>query len=278
MRYKSTFCILACLYVFLSPTEYCRGEDWRFRTLTEMRQTLPKYLKSPHALYYIIIRAKQQRLSADLCLQLRGIRQKNPQDMNIASAYAFSQFITTNPITLEMARHGLTPQESEVQSQQAESKYYRDEALKNAPNDREILLEAGISLISSGGMSEHNAEKARLLLAKAVKQAPKWADTHYWLGVCDAQLGINAVAYRKTLEYPEYYRKCIVELRESERIEPGLHTDCVRHYVDAYYYTKQWGKLLASLDEYVKIRPDMAQQGFVRIWRKEAQDHIKAQQ
>ena len=274
MCYKYLLCLVTCLCLFLSAPGYCGQEDWRFRTQTEMRQTLPKYLKSPRALYYIILRARKQGLAADLCLQLREIHQKDLQDLDIASAYAFCQYVATNPITPEMARGVFTPEIRKVMALQVEAEYFRGQALKYAPNEREIVLEAGIPMISSGGMGDGGTEKASDLLMQAVKLAPRWADTHYWLGVCDAQLGINAVAYRKTKEYPEHYRKCIAELREAERLESGLHTNCVEYYVQAYHYIKQWHSLLSALDEYFKIRPDMAKP--YQKWRQEALDHIRA--
>ena len=256
MRYPKRFLCCIAFCALLTNPIHGGSSDWRFRNLAEMKRAVAQYSQSPRGLYYIIVRARRQGLEDNLCMLLREMREKQPDRAVLMAAYAFSQCLATGPYGSDFFKGPNTHLKTKLYDQMAEADFWRTASLKADSKTPEILLEAGVAMIHTGSVEHSDCSKGRELLIEAIKRDPKWADAHYWLGKCYEQMEGDAWCNRKYKESTQYARLGIIELEKAQRMEPQFHTSCLSPLISCYHQAQQWNKLLATIDEYVKITPD----------------------
>jgi len=277
------------------------GEDqlWRFTTEEQLRAAILKYIKNPRALYYIILRAHERNLAGQASVIFHDLLLPKPQDhpehahdenpkahaaalikgldlAHVQSAYAYSHFMATGPLSREYFVRDVSPLVKALRMQEPDVAMYRKESLKAAPKSPEVLLETAIPLFYKGADTKQKAieqcQKACESLREATQLAPQWADTHYWL----AQLLIELAPV--VPEKIVLAKEALAAYQKAEDLDPKLHPQCVYGYVYAYQALGQPDKVLEYLDQYIQIRPDFGKQSHIVKWREALLKQLQAKQ
>ncbi len=245
-------------------------KKWLFTDKNEMEQTVRQYADNPRAAYYIIVRAHKRDLAAQAAVAYYDLMKKKASDPYLKSAFAFSHFLATGLYSREFANEKSTKLVQQLRQQQGEASFYRDEALESKPDSPVILLETAQFLAAQG--LNRDKEKAVDLLRRAVKQDPKWADTHYWLGYTLSSLWTPNRAHRI-----QSAKEALPHLDEAERLEPKMRPECLISRVYAYQMLDDKPKQLQYMEAYLKVRPEAAKKKWLANWRKSLRDDLAKQ-
>lgn len=240
-------------------------QKWLFEDQNEMEQTVRTYADNPRATYYIITRAHERNLAAQTAVVYYDLLKKKPSDPYLQSAFAFSHFMATGLFSREFMHEKSSALVMQLRRQQLEAAHFRDEALRQKPNSPVILVQTALFLSADG----QDKEGAVNLLRRAVKQDPKWADAQFHLG--SALTGWWKNDREERVKIAE---EALPHLREAEKLEPKLHTDCLASYAYAYQMLGDNAKTLQYLEAYIKGRPEAAENEVLKKWHKQLRDKV----
>lgn len=255
-RYVVVLLVGACAALAMAAPS---AKYWLFSNKKEMQKAVPYYSNNPRATYYVIMRARNKGMAGLACASYHDLLKKNGNDPYLQSAYAFSHFMAVGEFSKEYFTEKASALTQELRTQQLEAKYYRDAAIKADSNSPVILVETAVPKIY--GSEAETRSEAVDYLRKAVRLAPEWADSQYWLGQALDALWAAKWSYasakdRDSLK-PLLYEQ-IASLKRAEKLDPTLHGNCLIGYSTAYYYTDQVGLALRYSDAYSKLHPEDA--------------------
>ena len=209
-----------------------------------LRNQAQKYEHDPLATYAVIMQAAHQHLGPQAANIYSDFLALHPDDPEIQSAYAFSQFMAVGPLSESYFNGAPTPLVKKLRQDQLKADYYRSLAQKRLPNSNVIQFEAALPDFYYAQANPLGApaaqQKAVNALRQVTKDAPLWADAHYWLA---SVLDLDAAAIYSVIG-PEKSKdqtlllgqEMLLEAQKAEQIQPKLHMDCLKLYLYAY----QW--------------------------------------
>ena len=254
---------------------------WNFTTPTQMKAVIPKYLNNPRATYYIIMRATNYNLGPQAAviygdLLKEGYGSKGSGKVNafhLMSAYAFSHFMATGPLSREYFRQQPSPIVQRLRDQELEADGYRTQALEAMPKSPEVLLEASIAILDGSSVGETPKKRVRRAIGytrKVVQLAPNWADAHYWLGEQLTRTQHHAS------DKNAWGQEAITAYEKAEQLEPGLRADCLRARARTWQMIGQRRKALECLDAFIQLKPEQAKKPGIIKWRQSLVKQLQA--
>ena len=184
---------------------------------------------------------------------------------HLQSAYAFSYFMATGPLSKNYFKAAVSPVLKQLQGQYLEAEECRAAALKSAPESPEVLLESALALFHKSGGSVDDTKKRCLqacnYLRQAAKLAPDWADTHYWLGQCL----VDYTQFEK--EKQPLLEEALRAYQQAEQHDSALRSQTLMGRVYAYAALKQPEKALEALEALATEKPAVKDSPFYTNWK-----------
>ena len=247
----------------------------------QVRQQIERSASNPRMLYDVLAQLHRLHLDPQATLACHDLLQRQPNNPYLKSAFAYSWFRTVVPLSMKYTDYQkASPLRNPILSLQAEADRCRREAVKEAPNSPEVLLETGVAECNLIATTSENRIKGTARLRKAVQLDPAWADAHYWLGNCLSLLAGALYTYQKKGDdidavTQKIAKEEIASYQKAEELNPKWHTDCLLGYAFAYGWLKEPQKQHGCLEAYIKINPWFLKAPGVAEWRKQISEEAR---
>jgi len=243
---KTLLTILLLLFfgsAFASPG----GDDKRRPIIEHLLTTMEAQTRNPRGLYLVLDRIHQNHLDFEGTLACQELLARHPNNPYVKSSFSYCWFRATTPLSYDYVGYQKSPLLREVVNLSPQVERCRVQAIKEAPNSPEVLLQTAVARANQVGTTPKYRVNAVADLRKATRADPKWPDTWYWLGRCLDLSAADAYAYRTKggsidAVTQKIAKEEIAAYRRAEELDPKRHSDCLLGYAFAYGWLKDTDK------------------------------------
>ena len=255
------------------PNPFVVTTSTSFVNESQMRQTALKFQKDPRATYSVIMSSVERSLGPQAVMVYSDLLDKHHGDGNLQSAYAFSYFMAIGPLSGNYFTAKASPLVAKLRRDYLRADYYRGEAQKSTSRSPEVKLECALASFYLAQTEQKDDTGIRRTavddLHAVVKDAPEWADAHYWLGtILNLYLvDLSSAGGKDDPRVIPTAQEAIQELNKASQLEPQLHANSLITYAYLYQWLDQPVATLKYLSLYMQANPIKAKAPLFQSWR-----------